>query len=83
MMLRRWMTRGLKTRLCFSHKVWLDDVTSSPMRDDEAEEVGPWVVVVCAVDAGRIVDILLVVYSFPMYKMNAAKGTRASYRRFV
>ena len=54
MMLRRWMTRGLN----FSREVLLDDVTSSPMRDDE--EVGPWV----AFDAGRIVDILLLVYSF-------------------
>jgi len=77
MMLRRWMTRGFKTRLCFSREVLLDDVTSSPMRDDE--EVGPWV----AFDADRIVDILLLVHSFPMYKTHAVKGTRVSYRRFV
>ena len=42
------------------------------MRDDE--EVGPWV----AFDADRIVDILLLVYSFPMYKTHAVKGTRVS-----
>ena len=76
-MLRRWTTRGLKARLFFSSGVLLDDVASSPMRDDE--EVGPWV----AFDAGRIVDILLLVYSFPMYKTHAVKGTRVSYRRFV